>query len=72
MGAILDFTTRHPDTPQLVVTELDHSLLRRCSPLRKHAFSMQKTRLFKYIENFKTKKKGNFSDKILIFFIFLL
>ena len=31
-----------------------------------------KTRLFKYIENFTTKKYENFQIKILIFFIFLL
>ena len=30
-----------------------------------------KTRLFKYIENF-TIKKGKFSDKNMVFFIFLL
>ena len=31
-----------------------------------------KTRLFKYIENFTTKKNKNFQKKILLFFIFLL
>ena len=31
-----------------------------------------KTHLFKYIENFTTKKNENFQIKILIFFIFLL
>ena len=37
-----------------------------------YAFAITKTRIFKYIENFTTKK-GNFSDKKnLIFFIFLL
>ena len=33
--------------------------------------AMTKIRLFKYTENFTTKK-GNFQIKILIFFIFLL
>ena len=31
-----------------------------------------KTRLFKYIEIFTTKKTENFQIKILIFFLFLL
>ena len=34
--------------------------------------SITKTRLFKYIENFTTKKNENFQIKILIFFIFPL
>ena len=43
-----------------------------------HRVHITKTRLFKYIENFTTKKKKkkkkneNFQIKILIFFIFLL
>ena len=34
--------------------------------------TITKTRLFKYTENFTTKKKENFQKKILIFLIFLL
>ena len=34
--------------------------------------SIMKTRLFKYIENFITKKTESFQIKILNFFIFLL
>ena len=36
-----------------------------------HFLLITKTRLFKYIEKFTTQK-GNFSEEILIFFIFLL
>ena len=41
----------------------------RCGPVC--SFLITKTRLFKHIENFTTKN-GKFSDKNLIFFIFLL
>ena len=44
------------------VVKFDHTL-----------HTITKTRLFKYIENFTTKKKGKFSDKkILIVFKFML
>ena len=35
-------------------------------------FNITKTRLFKYIENFTTKKSESFQIKPLIFFIYLL
>ena len=37
-----------------------------------HQFIITKTHLFKYIENFTTKRPENFQIKVLIFFIFLL
>ena len=39
---------------------------------RNTTFNITETRLFKYIENFTTKKYEKFQIKILIFFIFLL